>query len=108
MEKRFKAYDTHNPNYQLVKQLEGDYEAYLHYYFQVYRVKNEWFKFPSNWETLLTQSNYEYNAPMYNAIPCPLGYVDERHSPIKMKGKTPEQLKELALEIMKERENTPK
>ena len=55
---RMTSYDTHNPDYELLKTIDGDCEKYLHNYFVDYHYKLEWFSLPDNWEELLAQSDY--------------------------------------------------
>lgn len=57
--KRAESYNTHNPNWELIETIEGDYEHQLHHIFRDYRIKFEWFKFPTNWKEILALSNYK-------------------------------------------------
>lgn len=68
---RLKQYSTHNPDYQLTMILEGDYEDYLHYYFQQYLYKTEWFIFPEDWKDLLDHSDYKNKSKLFKKIPKP-------------------------------------
>jgi|SRR6185437_2758904 len=56
---RAESYNTHNPNWELIEIIQGDYEHQLHHIFRNYRVKFEWFKFPINWKDILALSNYK-------------------------------------------------
>lgn len=43
IEVRLKAYDTHNPNYTLLKVYHGDYELWLQRKYHKNKVKGEWY-----------------------------------------------------------------
>lgn len=59
LDKRLEQYNTHNPNYQVVKIIEGNCETYLQKLFRAYHYKTEWFIFPVNWEEIIEQSQYK-------------------------------------------------
>lgn len=44
LENRLSSYATHNPFFELIMKLEGDYESQLHTHFKDKHIKLEWFK----------------------------------------------------------------
>lgn len=43
MDSRLKTYETHNPNFEVIYVVDGDYESCLHDYYSDKRDKGEWF-----------------------------------------------------------------
>ena len=44
LEERIVMYETHNPSFEILRTLEGDYESEMHNLFKEKCHKNEWFK----------------------------------------------------------------